>query len=293
MLSGLGLFFGNLGALVAQVPLRLLIEHFGWRGVVLGSAAVLLGVWGLVWAVVQNDPADVGMESHAPPALRAREQRSIRMLAAGFRRVFAYRNTWFIFFAQGGIVGPILAFTGLWGTPFLKVRYGLAPARGAAVCSVMIVCWAVASPLAGALSDRIGRRKPIYLGGALLSAAGWATLIYADRLPLTAFVIVAAITSFASGAVVLGFAYAKESVPVHFLGTVSGAVNIGNMIGPMILQPAIGQMLERNWAGGIAAGVRVYDLSAFHAAFLLIVGWAILSCVLISATAETFCKPAA
>jgi MFS family permease len=292
MLSGLGLFFGNLGALVAQVPLRLLIEHFGWRGVALGSAVVLLGVWALVWAVVRNDPAEAGLESHAPAALRVQD-RSIRALAAGFRKVFGYRNTWFIFFAQGGIVGPILAFTGLWGTPFLKVRYALPPAQAAAVCSVMIVCWAVASPIAGALSDRIGRRKPIYLGGAILSAAGWTAMFYANGLPLTAFVIVAAMTSLASGAVVLGFAYAKESVPVQFLGTISGAINIGNMIGPMLLQPAIGRSLERHWAGALAGGIRVYDLPAFHAAFLLIVGWAILSCVLISATAESFCKPSA
>jgi MFS family permease len=291
MLSGLGLFFGNLGALVAQVPLRLLIEHFGWRTVVLGSAAILLGVWALVWAAVQNDPADAGLESHAPAALRGQDQRTMGALATGFRKVFGYRNTWLIFFAQGGIVGPILAFTGLWGTPFLKVRFGLPPAQAAAVCSVMIVCWAVASPLAGALSDRILRRKPIYLSGALVSAGGWAVMFYAKALPLPAFVAVAAITSLASGAVVLGFAYAKESVPVQFLGTVSGAINIGNMIGPMLLQPAIGRILEKNWAGGMVAGVRVYDLPAFYAAFLLIVGWAVLSCLLISATTETFCKP--
>lgn len=292
MLSGLGLFFGNLGALVAQVPLRLLIEHFGWRGVVLGSAGVLLGVWVLVWAVVRNDPSDAGLESHAPAALRGRDERSLRALATGFRKVFGYRNTWFIFFAQGGIVGPILAFTGLWGTPFLKVRYALAPADAAAVCSVMIVCWAVASPIAGALSDRIGRRKPIYLGGAFLSAGGWTAMFYA-HVPLPLFVAVAAVTSFASGAVVLGFAYAKESVPVQFLGTISGAINIGNMIGPMLLQPGIGQMLEKNWAGRMAGGVRIYDLSAFQAAFLLVVGWALLSCILISVTTETFCKPRA
>ncbi len=112
-----------------------------------------------------------------------------------------------------------------------------------------------------------------------------------NGLPLAAFVAVAAVTSLASGAVVLGFAYAKESVPVHFLGTISGAINIGNMIGPMLLQPGIGQMLERHWAGQIVNGVRLYDLQAYQAAFLLIVGWAATSCVLISATSETFCRP--
>jgi len=289
MLSGLGLFFGNVGALFAQVPLRMLIERFGWRDVVIGSAAILFLVSACVWLAVRNDPSEVGLPSHAPAALRGRDGRSARSLLAGFRSVFAYRNTWLIFFAQGGIVGSILAFTGLWGTPFLRARYGLATAEAAAVCSVMIVCWAVASPLAGALSDRIGRRKPIYLGGAVVTASGWAAMFYAG-LPLPAFIAAAALTSFGSGAVVLGFAYAKESVPVQFLGTISGAINIGNMIGPMLLQPAIGQALERNWAGQAVNGARVYDMHAYQAAFVLIVGWATLSCVLIALTRETFCR---
>jgi len=291
MLSGLGLFFGNLGALIAQVPLRLLIEKFGWRNVVQGSAGIILGVCLLVFLAVRNDPTEAGLQSFAPPALQNPEKRTMRGLLSGFQKVFAYRNTWFIFLAQGGIVGPILAFTGLWGTPFLKARYGLATAQAAAVCSVMIICWAVASPLAGAVSDRIGRRKPIYLFGAVVSAAGWIAISYLDGLPLPAFVGVAALTSLASGAVVLGFAYAKESVPVHFLGTVCGAINIGNMIGPMLLQPGIGQMLERNWTGQMANGARLYGLPAYHTAFFLIAAWAVTSCLLIAATRETFCKP--
>ena len=36
MLSGLGLMMGNIGALFAQVPLRLLVEDFGWRSVAIG-----------------------------------------------------------------------------------------------------------------------------------------------------------------------------------------------------------------------------------------------------------------
>jgi hypothetical protein len=56
----------------------------------------------------------------------------------------------------------------------------------------------------------------------------------------------------ASGSVILGFAYGKESVPVQYLGTVSGAINIGNMIGPTLLQPGIGRILEQHWTGTLA-----------------------------------------
>jgi sugar phosphate permease len=290
MLSGLGLFMGNMGALVAQVPLRLLVEHFGWRAVAIASGVCVLAIAALAAALVRNDPAEDGYESYAPPALQSRQHPSPLTLLKGFRHVFAYRNTWLIFLAQGGFVGSILAFTGLWGPSYLRVRFGLAPTTAAAVCSVMIVCWAVASPLCGYASDRIRCRKPIYLIGAVVSATGWVVMFYAPGVPLAVFVAVAAVTSVACGAVILGFAYAKESVPVQFLGTISGAINVGNMIGPMLLQPAIGRILDTQWSGQLAGGLRVYSAGAFQAGFMLIAAWSILSCVLIALTRETHCR---
>jgi MFS family permease len=186
----------------------------------------------------------------------------------------------------------MLSFTGLWGPTYLRQRFALSSTEASTVCSVMIVCWALASPIAGQLSDTIGRRKPIYLGGALVAATGWLTLFFAP-LPLAAFTVVAAGTSFACGAVVLGFAFARESVPVRLLGTISGAINVGNMLGPTILQPAIGRVLDQRWAGAMNGGVRVYSVDAFQAGFAMIVGWSVLTCLLIACTRETHCRPAA
>ena len=290
-LSGLGLMMGNVGALFAQVPLRLAVEAVGWRAVAFGSAGFVLAVGAAAWALVANDPADKGLQSYAPSSLQRAHLR-IGQIVREFPRIFTYRNTWLIFLAQGGFVGAMLSFTGLWGPAYLTRRFTLASTEAATVCSVMIVCWAVASPLAGHLSDRIGRRKPIYLGGALVAAAGWTTMFYAP-LPLAAFTVVAAATSFACGAVVLGFAFAKESVPIQFLGTVSGAINVGNMLGPTLLQPAIGRVLDARWSGALANGVRVYGADAFEAAFAMIVAWSVLSCLLIALSEETHCRQSA
>jgi sugar phosphate permease len=292
MVTGLGLLMGNVGALFAQVPLRLLVERFGWRAVVLGSATVLLAVGAAAWALVANDPADRGFSSHAPGELQTKRHHRTRDLLGGFSKIFRYRNTWLIFLAQGGFVGAVLSFTGLWGPPYLRQRFNLSPTSAAAVCSVMIVCWAAASPISGYLSDRFQRRKPIYFGGAVVAALGWATLFYVP-LPLAAFVVAAALTSIACGAVILGFAFAKESVPVRFLGTISGAINVGNMIGPTLLQPAIGWALDRQWSGAMASGVRTYSSAAFQTAFGMIVAWAVLSCLLIAFTRETGCRQTA
>ncbi len=290
-LSGLGLLIGNIGALFAQVPLRMLVESFGWRAVTVASAIFILVVCALAWVFVRDDPAEAGFLSFAIRATDERK-RDTASLSSISRSIFSYRNTWLIFIAQGGFVGAVLSFTGLWGPPFLRTRFGVKPTAAAAICSVMIICWAAASPLCGYLSDKIGRRKPLYAGGAICGAIGWMIMFYAP-LPLEAFIGVAALTSFAAGAVILGFAYAKESVPIVFLGTISGTVNAGNMIGPMLLQPGIGWLLDRQWSGQIVNGARVYTVHDFQIAFLLVTGWAVLTCVLTSLTRETSCAQTA
>jgi MFS family permease len=292
MLSGLGLLFGNLGALFAQVPLRLAIQHFGWRPVVLISAFGVLSIGVAAFFFVQNDPTEANYTSYAPADVHQNKASFVERLR-GFGRIFRYRNTWLIFLAQGGIVGSILSFTGLWGSPFLRVRYGLQQTSAAEVCSIMIVCWAVASPLCGALSDRMGRRKPIYFGGCLLTLLGWAAMFYTPHLPLAGFIALAAVTSFASGAVVIGFAFAKESVPPQYLGSISGTVNIGNMVGPTLLQPAMGALLDRNWAGQMYKGVHIYSQHAYQIAFILMVVWLTFSVILLSLTRETGCQQSA
>ncbi|MCX6544521.1 MAG: MFS transporter [Acidobacteria bacterium] len=292
-LSGLGLFIGNLGALVAQVPLRLLVDSFGWRSVSIVSGAVMAGVAVLAWTGIRDDPSERGYDTYAPKTAQSASHVPVLQLLKGFKEVFRYRNTWLIFLAQGSFVGSILSFTGLWGAPFLKARFGVSGTTAAGVCSVMIVSWAVASLTCGYLSDRTGQRKPVYLTGAVVAAAGWSVLFYMPGLSLSVFVVIAAVTSFACGAVVLGFAYGKESVPARYLGTISGAINVGNMIGPTLLQPGIGWVLDRQWAGQTVNGLRVYDVSAFQTAFLLVIVWSLVGSVLIALTTDTHCKQSA
>lgn len=289
-LSGLALFFGNLGALFAQVPLRLGVEYFGWRGTAMASAGLILCIGLLAWIIVRDDPKQKGLESYAPQALQNHDKTTAGGILKALKSVFSFKNTWLILILQGGLAGPIMTFTGLWGAPFLKARFGLEPKAAATICSVMIICWAVASPLFGGISDRIGRRKPAYLGGAVLATAGWMVMIYAKGLPLSVFTVVAALTSLATGCGVLGFAFGKESVPAQYMGTVTATTNMGNMLGNVLLQPGIGMLLDRHWTGTMVHGAHVYGVAAYQAAFVPIVAWSLFSCVMIMLTRETNCQ---
>ena len=89
---------------------------------------------------------------------------------------------------------------------------------------------------------------------------------------------------------IISFAFVKESVPVHLAGTVSGVINMGVMMGPMVLQPAVGKMLDSMWGGELHMGARVYDVAAYRSGFSLMLIWIVISFILLLFTKETGCR---
>jgi MFS family permease len=289
--SGVALAVGVAGAVSAGVPLRLLVDYFDWRSVMFASGLVTFLLSAVIWRIVRDDPSERGFASYAKQ-LGEEQHLSQTALGRGLTRVFSLKNTWLLSLAPGGMVGPVLTFSGLWGVPFLVTHYRLSQEASAAVTSALLVSWAFGGPLIGAFSDRIGRRKPLYLAGAVTALAGWAVLVFGPTLPIPLLVGLVVVIGFASGAMIIGFAFVKESVPSELTGTVSGVCNMGVMMGPMILQPVVGMVLDSRWEGLTAGGLRLYSLAAYQAGFSLMIGWAFLTVVFVALTRETFCRQA-
>jgi MFS family permease len=285
--SGMALFFGVVGGVMAGVPLRLMVESFGWRGV-MGSAGVfaaLLCV--LAWWLVRDDPAERGYASHHQGGGHGHHG----SILAGLFEVLSYRNTWLLMLAPIGFSGAVLTFAGLWGVPWLKQVHGLEPKAAAAVTSVLLVAWALGGPLLGSWSQRFGRRKPLYFISGVVALAGWAGVIYLES-PLWLMIVLLAITGFASGNIIIGFAWAKESLPMRLMGTASGVVNMGPLMGGMFLQPGVGWMLDRGWQGTQEGGVRLYDAATWQAGFGLLFGAVAIALALLPLARETYCRQA-
>ncbi|MBE7550711.1 MAG: MFS transporter [Anaerolineales bacterium] len=287
--AGLALFVGVVGAVLAGVPLQLLVAQFGWRAVMLVSAVLPLLTGAAIWWLVRDDPSEKGYTSYAHlPAASA--QSTQPGFLAGLGQIFRYRNAWLLCLIPGGIVGPVLTFSGLWGVSFLTSTYGLTATQAAAVNTTLLVTWAVGGPIFGALSDRIGRRKPLYVGGCAVVVLGWTLVILTPQMPVWLLVVLLAITGFASGCMVVGFAFMRESVPLYLAGTATGLANMGVMMGPMLLQPAVSWMLDQRWQGEMLDGARLYSLEAYQAGFSLMLVWAGLALLLILFTQETYCR---
>jgi len=181
-------------------------------------------------------------------------------------------------------VGAILSFSGPWGVPYPGARFGLPVEKAALVCSLLLACFAFGSPISVLISDRLGKRKPPYVTCVVVAAAGWAAVVLIPALPLAAVVTILAITGFCTGVGALSYAVGRGSARPEISGTMTGAVITGIMIGPAILQPVTGILLDLNWAG-----VRIYDVAAFNTAFLPMVGWTIGAALLVPWLKETYC----
>lgn len=221
MVSGLALFCGIIGAVFAGIPLRISTDLFGWRNTLLFSAAITLVVGVGTWVFVRDYPHEKGFQDFTTtPSTTARNSRS--GIIADILHVFTYRNIGLLFIIPGGIVGCILTFSGLWGVPYLTTLHGISPAEAATLTSALLVAWALGGPFFGWMSDRVKNRKRIYLIGCGISAAGWAIIVLIRDTSLFQLMPILLITGFSSGCMIISFAFAKESVPTHLAGTVSG-----------------------------------------------------------------------
>jgi MFS family permease len=289
MIAGVGLMAGITGAVFAGVPLRLLVDGFGWRPGMLAAAVVTLAIGVLVWLAVRDRPSQLGYDNIPGSDTGPEPGRPVRPLK-NLSAVLSYRNVPLLFFAPGGMVGAVLTFSGLWGVPFLTTHYGLSPSGAASLTTTMLVAWAVASPLIGRLSDRIGRRKPLFIGGSLAATVCWLLVVFlSDVSPLILTVLYIA-TGVTSASFISCFAHARESVPPNLSGTAAGVMNMGIMIGPTVLQPAVGWMLDRNWQGALVDGARVYSLSAYQAGFCLMIAWVVAGMLILAFSRETHCR---
>lgn len=285
--TGVSLLIGNIGGILAGVPLAEAVAAIGWRASLVVSAAATLALALAIWLWVRDDPNERGYASHAHP--EALNNGGVS-LAGSLKRVISQRETWMLFCAAGFLAAPVLTFAGLWGVPYLVQAHGMERSEAASLTAAMFLGYAVGGPALGALSDRIGLRRLPYIGAAAVSACGWVLLLAVPDMPLAARYALFAMIGFSAGGIIIGFAFAREVNHPGAGGTVGGVVNTSVLGVTAILQSALGWILDQNWQGAISGGARIYDAAAYEAAFFWLAASAIAAMISVAFTRETHCR---
>ena len=144
----------------------------------------------------------------------------------------------------GLIFVPTTIFDMVWGVRYLQeahdVPYSVAVLRSASVP----FGWIIGCPLLGWLSDRLGRRKPVIIGAALVLLAALAAILFApaDLFPTYSLGLLAGI---ASGAAMIPYTIIKEANRPEHSGTATGVINFLNFAMTALLGPILaGRLIE-------------------------------------------------
>ena len=102
LVSGMALFSGVLGAVTAGVPLRLLIDGFGWRPIMAASGVLMLAISLACLRFIRDDPSERGFRSYSPGIPEGPDTKVRFRPLSGLGQVLSFRNSWLLFLGPGG-----------------------------------------------------------------------------------------------------------------------------------------------------------------------------------------------
>jgi MFS family permease len=174
--------------------------------------------------------------------------RSLKATLAAFATVFKNPQSILCGFIAGLLFIPTTIFDMIWGVRYLQEAHGLEYGTAVMRSATVPFGWIIGCPLLGLISDRIGRRKPVIAGGAVVLFACLVWILYGKVGVLPPY-MVGLIAGIASGAAMLPYTVIKEANPPQFGGTATGVVNFLNFTFSALLGPVFGSILS-NVSGG-------------------------------------------
>lgn len=282
LLTGLMMSVGMLGAVGGEAPLSMAINAVGWRNALLYGAIIGFGLTILFGFIVR----DAGYYKPLSPS----EKQNTRFWH-GLVDVLKRKQTWILSLYSGLAFAPIAVFGGLWGVPYLQAAFGFSRTAAAEAVSLVFIGFAVGSPLMGWLSDQLGRRLPLMLGGTFLALITISIVLYWPHLSLTTANILLFVFGFFISTFLLCFSMVREINQLIFAATALGFMNAFNAAIGAVSDPLIGGILDIGWRGKMVHGIRLFSIQNYHIAMLVIPIYLIIALVLTPLIKETHCLP--
>ena len=173
---------------------------------------------------------------------------SLMSMFTPYKTVLSNPQSWLCGFSAGLLFLPTTIGDMIWGVPFLRDGMGIDYADAVNRATMVPLGWVIGCPVLGYVADRIGRRKPVLIGGAVLMLIATSIFVYLPGVAPP--YVLGLLLGFGSGAAMIPYSIIKEVNPDNVKGSATGAINFLVFTLSALLAPAYGYLLTRLSSGG-------------------------------------------
>jgi MFS family permease len=260
LFAGIAQFMSSLGAMFGERPLAMLINAYGWReaSFILAGIGFVLAL--LFWVFIRDYPDQVTQTTPKHPLSEEWKR---------LRAVTGKSYTWITGLYACTIWTPIAVFAGLWGIPYLQVKYNTSLLVASGMCSMIWLAIGLGSPLMGWWSDRLKTRRLALGLSACLGLLATSIILYVPDIPMPWMYLVLFVFGLGATGQTVSFAVVKDNNHPSLVGTACGFNNLSVVIGAAFFQPMVGVVLHHIGDVRLVDGISLYGLIGYQKALLI------------------------
>ncbi|WP_172593948.1 MFS transporter [Candidatus Rickettsiella viridis] len=233
--TGLIMTIAMLGGVLAQTPLMLLVETYGWRDALFIDAMVGAMVGIAILSIVKDSPAN----KRDTPSL----VETINYWYA-FKSAASKASNWACGIYTCLMNLPMMLLGAMWGSLFLMQAHSFSRADAATIVSMIFIGTIVGAPIAGWASDFLCKRKVVMWFAALLSLILTVFITYQPHLSKNAELLVFFLLGFISSAQILGYPTAAQNDRIGIPAMSASLVSFTTMSGYIVFMPLFGWVMN-------------------------------------------------
>lgn len=283
LLAGLTQALGMFGAAFGEAPMAIIIAGLGWRYTMVLVAIIFFTLAVLIGFIVMDYPRNY-------PKYKIKGAKELNLLKS-IKIVLVNKYSWINAAASGCLYAPTAIFAELWGEQYLEHAYALSTDVSASLTSTIFIGWVFGGPLAGWLSDSIGKRRPVIMASALLGMILMVIIFYSPPMPLFLLYVIMFLYGLTNAGVSITYAVASEINPRRVAGTSMAFANMASVIIGAIFQPLVGLFLQLQWTGDKVNGIPVYTVLEYKEALIMLPAFSLLAFIFAYFIRETNCRP--